>query len=243
MADLQVLSTAANAFAVVGLADVVFRASTELYNLFDRCKAAPRTISQLLSELKSLASIVATVRVFADEFQASPYALEDQQVLLPQLETILRDIERDFGELKTLAITSQSNTNDAWFKQWGKNSSWSLNEQKALRACQQLERHKTALNVALSVIGRRNDIVIRNELKATRTDITDACAAAETKFQDVQQHVASSNFNLKMLTILIDKGADVHVVDFLGLTALHGLLTPFALRLKKYKAYDHRDVL
>ncbi|TKA79273.1 hypothetical protein B0A49_03690 [Cryomyces minteri] len=336
MAGLQVLSTAANAFAVVGLADVVFRVSTELYDLFDRCKAAPRTISQLLSELKSLASIVATVRVFADEFQASPYALEDQQVLLPQLETILGDIERDFGELKTLAITSQSNTNDAWFKQWGKNSSWSLNEQKALRACQQLERHKTALIAALSVTGRRNDIVIRNKLKATRTDITDAYAAAETKFQDVQQHITSSstttqqglqqvftsvqrsshsneagftqvqasiassqttisamatavrdqtaiakdcfdsselasqarhsivedglsqiqtlanqnarsvnkqNSNLEILKILIDKGADVHVVEPFGTNVLHRLLTPFALRPENYKAYGHRDAL
>ena len=85
------LSAAANAFAVVGLADVVFRAGTQLYDVLNRARAASKSIPQLLSTLKCLTAIIAEVRAFAKEFEQSPFALEDKQTLLPELETILKD--------------------------------------------------------------------------------------------------------------------------------------------------------
>jgi hypothetical protein len=70
-------STAANACAVVGLADVVFRLGVGLSDLYFRCRNASNEVPRLLSDLQALADVVAQVRAFADEYGRSPYALED----------------------------------------------------------------------------------------------------------------------------------------------------------------------
>lgn len=148
------ISTAANAVAVVGLADVVFRLGIASLDLYSRCRNASKDVPRLLSDLKNLANIVAQVRAFADEYSRSPYALEDSQPLLPQLETTLQCCKRELEELEQIAKNDESNTNDAWFKQWGKGLSWALDDQKVLKSCQQIERYMVSLNTGLALTGR-----------------------------------------------------------------------------------------
>ena len=148
------ISTAANAFAVVGLADVVFRLGIASSDLYSRCRNASKDVPRLLSDLKNLANIVAQVRAYADEYSRSPYALEDSQALLPQLETTLQCCKGELEELERMAKNDKSNANDTWFKQWGKGLSWALDNQKVLRSCQQIERYMVTVNTALSLTGR-----------------------------------------------------------------------------------------
>jgi hypothetical protein len=105
-------STAANACAVVGLADVVFRLGVGLSDLYFCCRNASKEVPRLLSDLKTIADIVAQVRAFADEYGRSPYGLEHSQVLLPELETALRCCRRELEELERFVNNVRSDTSD-----------------------------------------------------------------------------------------------------------------------------------
>ncbi|ERF76472.1 hypothetical protein EPUS_06134 [Endocarpon pusillum Z07020] len=194
---MSTYSTAANAFAVVGLADVVFRLGIASSDLYLRCRNASKDVPRLLSDLKTLSEIVAQVRAFASEYSRSPYALEDSQVLLPQLETTLRCCKRELEELERIAKNDKSNANDAWFRQWGKGLGWALDDQKVLKSCQQIERYMVTLNTALSLTGRQNDIVLRRELKAIREDIADAHASTKANYSDLRQNVTVSSHTIE----------------------------------------------
>ena len=151
---MEKLSVAANAFAVVGLADVVFRLGIEALDLYSRCRNASKNVPRLVADLKTLGDIVAQVRAFVDEYNRSPYMLEDSQVLLPQLETALQDCKRELEELKGAVENTKNDASDGWFKRWSKGLSWALDDQKILGSCQQIERYNVVLNTALSLTGR-----------------------------------------------------------------------------------------
>ena len=154
VSTMEKLSRAANAFAVVGLADVVFRLGIEAVDLCSRYRNASKNVPRLVADLKTLADIVAQVRAFVDEYNRSPYMLEDSQVLLPQLETALRDCKRELEELKGVTEDAKNDSNDGWFKRWSKGLIWALDDQKILGSCQQIERYNIVLNTALSLTGR-----------------------------------------------------------------------------------------
>jgi hypothetical protein len=104
MADL---SKAANAFAVVGLADVVFRLGIEASEIYSRCRNASRNVFILLSNLQTLADIIAKVRAFADD-----YSREYPTASLPELESALRDCQRELEDLKRTANSMKTDPND-----------------------------------------------------------------------------------------------------------------------------------
>jgi hypothetical protein len=151
---MAAISVVSNAVSVVGLADVVFRLSIALTDLYFRCHGAKKNVPRLIKDLKNLTGIVVQVQAFADEYTRSLYVLEDSQTLLPQLEAILRSCERDLQELELVAKRVNGTPNDGWLKQLGNSLSWGLDDQKVLRSCQNLERVVGTLNTALSLTGR-----------------------------------------------------------------------------------------
>lgn len=60
---MATFSIVANTFSVVGLADVVCRATAELYALIKRASSASDSATQLLTAVQSLATVVAEVRL------------------------------------------------------------------------------------------------------------------------------------------------------------------------------------
>lgn len=148
------ISGPANAFAIVGLADVVVRLVVQVSDIYNRCNNASKDVPRLLGDLKTLAGIVTQVRAFADEYNRSPFLLDDSQTLLPQLEITLKDCELELRALQQVANNAKSGGTDGWFKQWSKDLSWALNDDKVQRSCQKIEAYKVTLNTALSLIGR-----------------------------------------------------------------------------------------
>ena len=151
MADL---SAAANAFAVVGLADVIFRAGTQLYGVLSKTLAASENGTRLLSALKSLTTTIAEVRRFANEFKTSLFVLEDGRALPVELENILKRCESELKQLKKKAGVDATSPNGGWVAKWKNRLTFVLNDGEILRSCQMLEAHKTALIAVLTVNNR-----------------------------------------------------------------------------------------
>jgi len=150
---MAALSVTANAFAVVGLADIVFRLGKDLYELCERAQSASRSISRLLAELRAVTSIVARIRIFVHEFECSSFALEDS-LTLPHIESILTLCGQEFEILTAIIASTQTRASDGWTAQFLKRFKWALDEQSIEQSCQRLQRLSISLTAALSLNGR-----------------------------------------------------------------------------------------
>lgn len=148
------LSSAANAIAVVGLADVVFRLSIEAADLYSKCRNASKSISRLQDDLRTLADIVAQVRTFATDYGQSPFVQDDSQDLMPELETILGRCERELEEIKKVAENAEKKSSDGWYMQIRKGLTWAFDDKKISELCLALEKYKATLHTTLLLTGR-----------------------------------------------------------------------------------------
>lgn len=150
---MAAFSTAANAFAVVGLADVVFKATTGLYDRASKLRNAAHNIKAYLSELKQFVEVIADIHSFVSSFASSPYSTDDARSLA-SLQSALRNcqvsLDRMRGFIDEVAPTAQG----GWLQQLVKNTRWVWSEQEVQRMCQVLERHKIALLLVMSHVGR-----------------------------------------------------------------------------------------
>lgn len=153
MGDSDGLSLAANISAMVGLADVVLRSGKRLYDLYERCRAAPASRALLLAEISATTSIVAQARVFLGEYQTSAFAHENRQSL-PQINTVINLIHQEFELLCSVILGSQATVRDNWFIQLTKGFRWALSEQAIADSCNRLHRLTASMIAALSVTGR-----------------------------------------------------------------------------------------
>ena len=113
MADDGAISVAANAFAVIGMADVVFRSGKHLYDMYSRARNAPASMAQLLDELRASTSIIAHVRIYLHEFESSAqvYAGTGGHSF-PQIKTILTLLGHEYDILAKLLQEAQPSSSE-----------------------------------------------------------------------------------------------------------------------------------
>ncbi|CAG8971972.1 hypothetical protein HYALB_00003310 [Hymenoscyphus albidus] len=121
--------------------------------------------------------------------------VDDSLSLVPQLENTLRDCEGELKELKQIAESARRNASDGWFQHVKKGFSWAIDEKTVSQSCQQIERHKASLNTTLSLTGRQNDLIFRQEIEATRNDISSAQATSATLLRQVEQQITTTSQN------------------------------------------------
>jgi hypothetical protein len=153
MSALAGLSVAANVFQVVGFADTVFRAGKSLYDAFERAQSTPYSIKLLLQELRTLLSIIASVRVFISEYATSPFAQDDGHIL-PNIRTVLMLIEQDFRHLRGLTGNAAGSRREGWLSLVPTNMRWALKEHEVTSSKHRLAQYTQSLSAALSVVGR-----------------------------------------------------------------------------------------
>jgi hypothetical protein len=174
------LSTAANAAAIVGQADVACRLGKELYEFFRAIKDAPRDIQNMLQELRSLEGTLLEVRKLAVDYADSPFSNDGLSSVL--LEQTLQGCVAESKSLLALvekAATPATSAIDRF-----KNFKWVLDHKKVEQSLGRLQRLRASLNMALSLSGRRNEITIRNQISLTRDDIRNLAVASQTSQAD-----------------------------------------------------------
>lgn len=153
MSPLDGLSIAANVLQVTGFADTVFRAGRNLYELFDKARAASRAITLLLFELQALLSVVASVRVFATEYASSPFACDDDHTLA-NVHTILTLIDQDFRHVGSLLARTVGSGGRGWLSSLQSSILWALRDDEIAASRHRLSQYTQNLTTALSVSGR-----------------------------------------------------------------------------------------
>ncbi|KAF2498525.1 hypothetical protein BU16DRAFT_298216 [Lophium mytilinum] len=180
MAALTAFSVASNA---ISLADIAFKLGKETFEIYDRHRHAAQSVPRLLSELQALMSVISHTQMFLRDFEKSPFAVNDKQIL-PNLQTILTLCENEFRELRKIASEVKVVDGDSWLERLRKSWRWTAEDKSVEDASVRLHRLGTNLTAALSVTGRQQDIAIRKEMQETRNDIA-------TLFQTLTQYTIS----------------------------------------------------
>lgn len=142
------LSAVANAFAPIGLTDVVFRAGKDVIELLLKIHDSPTELSHLISSIQVLESAIAETRAYLDDFAASRFVSDDAAV--PDITYILQRCQSEFDQLRRIADATTAGPNDSWLLLWRKKASFALNEKDIERSQRRLERYAYALDTALS---------------------------------------------------------------------------------------------
>ncbi|GKT53013.1 hypothetical protein ColTof4_13016 [Colletotrichum tofieldiae] len=152
MSAIDTLSLVANGAGIVGLADVVLKRSTGLYDLYSRCKNASTSRARLLAEIQGSADIVVRTRSFLEDFRASGISAQDGHCL-PEITTLLNRFNQEFDVLSRMMTSSQVSAGDGLVARMTKNFKWTMNEPAVAQACSQLHSLTASLTAALTVAG------------------------------------------------------------------------------------------
>jgi len=123
------LSIAANAFAVVGVADVAIKGIATLMDLVGTFKEAPKKVERLQNEIKDLGNTIFRVRTFLTDFASSPASIQDNRSLdsfEPALQGCQQTLERLREILERLHVAPAGN----FLEQLGRRSGYILSDEK-----------------------------------------------------------------------------------------------------------------
>jgi len=143
---------AASSFAVVGPADVVLRAGKEVYQFLNAIADAPAEVETLRFCIHDTTLLVEESKRYWEELNDCVSSTSSSTTILnqalPQFKSALRTLSRELSALLTLAKRHNGIT-----KSWGR-LKFVLDERKILKTRQRLEVSRSALGVALMLVGR-----------------------------------------------------------------------------------------
>ncbi|KAF2785996.1 hypothetical protein K505DRAFT_205690, partial [Melanomma pulvis-pyrius CBS 109.77] len=144
------LSLAASSFAVIGVADVVLRVGVECCRFLSEIKDAPAEIDSLRTCIKDNLQLVDTLKKHSDDLRdpAPPMSLPatDASSALDGFNSSIRALHRELNALQALA-KKHSGIDKTWAR-----VKWILDERKINKSLEKLERSKSTLGVALSLL-------------------------------------------------------------------------------------------
>lgn len=136
-----VFETAAGAFAVVGVADVVIRSGRELYSFFADIADAPKDVERLRDNINDITLLSETSRECLNHLKNSTTSVK----VIALLDSALKALSRELQSLKSLLGRFKGGN-----KAWGR-IKYVLDERKTKKALDNLERSKTLLGNALNL--------------------------------------------------------------------------------------------
>ncbi|KAH7057169.1 hypothetical protein B0J12DRAFT_405150 [Macrophomina phaseolina] len=184
MAPSDAFSTVANAFSVVGLADVVFKYGREVVETLVKIHNAPKQIEVLIREIKYVEDHVARVRIFISDLAQSALAKTNQDVILV-IEALLFRCQQEFIVIHKSAHDATIASANGWLTRFSKKAKWVWEEQDIALSCRRLGKMRTELDSALALAGRRTDIEVYEEITKARADITQMSAKSSKELDDL----------------------------------------------------------
>jgi len=141
------LSIAASSFAVVGAVDVVLRVSVECGRFLSEIKDAPAEIDALRIYIAENRQLVETLKKRLEELKISPILpTANLASAFAMFTSSVRALQRELNALQMLA-KKYSRIDKTWTK-----LKWVLDARKTIKSIEKLERSKSTLSVALSLV-------------------------------------------------------------------------------------------
>lgn len=130
--------TAAGAFAVVGVADVVIRTGRELYRFFSDVAEAPAELQRLNESIRDTVQLVEALK------KRAPTKVDAD--IVASVETAVKALDRELKSIK-LSLAKFKGAKTTWSK-----IRFTLDDRKVAKALVNLERAKSLLGNSLTII-------------------------------------------------------------------------------------------
>ena len=138
--------------AVAGLADIVFRTCTKLYEFLSNLQNVPIEVKHLSNSLHTWKAVSQAVKDITSGYMGSQFNTEDNLTISGVFEA-LKSCEIAFASINVLITGHQSGSFSKPVK-FIKDVKWIFDGKKIQSAQQNLERSKLALTAALSALSR-----------------------------------------------------------------------------------------
>lgn len=153
MTSTELFSSAANAFSVVGLADVVFKYGRQAYDALEKVHRAQKEVKDLLEKINDVEQLVVQATSFLEDFKRCGCPPKFARVIL-RLTNLLDRCQKEFLWIRNEAQRSALHAGEGWFSKLSKNTKWVLCQQDVVQSCNRLERVRTEIDSTLNIIGR-----------------------------------------------------------------------------------------
>lgn len=153
MASSEIFSTVANAFSVVGLADIVFKYGREVVETLVKIHDAPKDVGQLLTEVKDVEARIGRIRIVTSDFAQSSLPQKDKDVI-PAIEALLLRCQQEFILIQKSIKEASILATDGLFGKFRKSARWVWNEQKVAASSREMARLSRELDSILLLTGR-----------------------------------------------------------------------------------------
>ncbi|MCJ1432463.1 hypothetical protein MMC27_001819 [Xylographa pallens] len=152
---------ASNVLTFLGLADIILRAGSKVYDFIAAIQDAPQAIRNLQHELNAVTLLLSELKDYCNDLSrlqswSCPSSLMDNCI------SSLRIIHQDLDVLATAAIKHDSSKKIA--STWAK-IKWTLEDKQVVKLTRSLEHHKLFLVTALAIDGKRMQLYYQQELK------------------------------------------------------------------------------
>lgn len=137
------LETAASAFAIVGVVDVLIRSCREVFGFLSEVKDAPENITKLSMSISDTIQLSRASKLCLDKLHVQPVALPNSEAILT-LESAIKALNRETHALKVLIAKYKGN------KTWSR-VKYVLSDIKIKKATTHLEANKSVLSAALTL--------------------------------------------------------------------------------------------
>ena len=148
-------SLAAGSFAVVGLVDIILRASSQFCHLISDVKDAPANVERLRTCVQENSLLVEALKQYLNEIRSAisstSASAADSRQALDLFTLTITALKR---ELESLLVLSQKHNETR--KTWGAIKLW-LDERKVNSSLRSLESSKSTLAHALMLLGWFSD--------------------------------------------------------------------------------------
>ncbi|KAI9667622.1 MAG: hypothetical protein M1821_000438 [Bathelium mastoideum] len=160
---MATFSTIANTFSVVGLAEVVVRATVELYALVKRASSDFNSAKELLTAVQSLAAVVAEVRIWAVAYEQSLFAQEDGQCVSYNVKNALEECGKQVKELAQ-RLAGLPNARKYWLQKITGRVACAFSREQIQHSLRMLIYHQTAIRGLMLARGGHDIIILRREI-------------------------------------------------------------------------------
>lgn len=148
----DVTSATANAFSVVGLADVVFRLGLSIFDTLSKIKRAPQEVIELLDSLKAFQAVIARTRIFLSEIEPTDHPKKN--IIITSIKAVLSQSERELSLVKQRAIPVTQTTSCGALTSFMARTTWVLGQREIAMSSRRLQNLRRDLDTELALAGR-----------------------------------------------------------------------------------------
>ncbi|OCL15443.1 ankyrin [Glonium stellatum] len=175
--------------SVVQFADVACRVSRDVYTFMSALKDAPNELRRLHQRAKELMEILFEIKTLAEAYKNSTL-LTGNENIFDTLKEVLKSCTDDLRLLQKAIPVSNNASDKSFLRQLQKGFKTVFKGKEITKVSQRLDNQKASLSNIISIIGRRNDLRIYENIQSTVNEAHGFRSSLLSQSNTIQEQVS-----------------------------------------------------